>query len=131
MSDLVFLGSDAGAARCLRELASRFEVGLVAFLIYKGVLAARERKAERVRGLRALGFEPREAPAELTFSDDPALPVFPLNPLLYDLPIPVRCQGPVQEPLCRLDADAAQRLVAQALSGGEDNALRARLERRA
>jgi len=32
--------------------------GLVAFLIYKGILSAREAKAEKLRGLRALGFEP-------------------------------------------------------------------------
>ena len=38
--------------------------GLVAFLIYKGVLSVREAKAERIRGLRALGFEPLEAPPD-------------------------------------------------------------------
>jgi hypothetical protein len=38
--------------------------GLVAFLIYKGVLSAREAKAERIRGLRALGFEPLNAPPD-------------------------------------------------------------------
>jgi hypothetical protein len=37
--------------------------GLVAFLIYKGTLSAREAKAERLRGLRALGFEPVDTPA--------------------------------------------------------------------
>ena len=38
--------------------------GLVAFLIYKGLLSAREAKAERARGLRTLGFEPVETPPE-------------------------------------------------------------------
>ena len=38
--------------------------GLVVFLIYKGVLSAREAKAERARSLRALGFEPVETPPE-------------------------------------------------------------------
>lgn len=45
-------------------LAGLAGVGLVAFLVYKGVLSAREAKAERIRGLRALGFEPLEAPPE-------------------------------------------------------------------
>jgi hypothetical protein len=38
--------------------------GLVVFLVYKGVLSAREAKAERIRGLRVLGFEPVERPPE-------------------------------------------------------------------
>jgi hypothetical protein len=36
--------------------------GLVAFLIYKGTAAARARKEERRRDLRALGFEPLDSP---------------------------------------------------------------------
>jgi hypothetical protein len=67
---------------------------------------------------------------ELTFGDDPDLPIFELNPLLYDLPIPLRCRGSLAEPDCRLDGDAARRIVAQALAGGENNAMRATLEQK-
>jgi hypothetical protein len=67
---------------------------------------------------------------ELVFGDDPALPVFPMNPLLYDLPIPVRCRGTLDAPTCRLDENAAQRIVAQALAGGEGSELRTRLEQK-
>lgn len=65
----------------------------------------------------------------LVFTDDPALPVFELNPLLYDLPIPVRCRGTLAEPSCRVDQQVAQRIVAEALSG-ENSALRGTLERK-
>jgi hypothetical protein len=67
---------------------------------------------------------------ELVFGQDPALPVFELNPLLYDLPIPLRCRGAIAEPDCRLDGDAARRIVARALAGGENNAMRATLEQK-
>jgi len=66
----------------------------------------------------------------LTFGQDPALPVFDVDPLLYDLPIPVRCRGSLAEPTCRLDADAAQGIVARALSGGGNSELRRKLEQR-
>lgn len=65
----------------------------------------------------------------LEFGNDPALPTFDLNPLLYDLPIPVRCRGELAEPRCRVDPDAAQRVVAAALSG-ENSELRGTLERK-
>jgi hypothetical protein len=48
--------------------------GLVAFLIYKGVLSAREAKAEKLRGLRALGFEPLDS-----LPDDDAAAVLDLR----------------------------------------------------
>ncbi|MEQ8857016.1 MAG: AsmA family protein [Pseudomonadales bacterium] len=64
---------------------------------------------------------------ELTFGKDPAWPVFDVPPLLYDLPIPLRCQGSAAEPECRIDPDAAQRLVARAVSGS-DPELRSKLE---
>ncbi|MFW6092918.1 MAG: AsmA family protein [Pseudomonadota bacterium] len=64
---------------------------------------------------------------ELVFSDDPEWPVFEMNPALYDLPIPIRCRGELTSPRCRLDEDAAQRIVARAVSG-EDSELRAELE---
>lgn len=65
---------------------------------------------------------------ELVFANDPQWPVFPIHPMLYDLPIPIRCQGALADPTCRLDSAAAQRVVARALAGGEDNELRARVE---
>ncbi len=65
--------------------------------------------------------------AELVFGNDPAWPIFEMNPLLYDVPIPVRCRGTLSSPSCRLDQDAAQRIAARALSG-EDSELRAKLE---
>lgn len=67
---------------------------------------------------------------ELTFGDDPALPVFDLNPLLYDLPIPIQCRGSLAEPTCQLDPQAAQRIVAQALASDSDDGLKAKLERK-
>lgn len=66
----------------------------------------------------------------LTFGNDPSLPVFELNPLLYDLPIPLRCRGTLAEPACRLDSDGARSLLARAMAGGEDNELRATLDRK-
>jgi hypothetical protein len=67
---------------------------------------------------------------ELVFGQDPALPVFELHPVLYDLPIPLRCRGAIAEPDCRLDGDAARRIVSRALAGGENNAMRATLEQK-
>lgn len=66
----------------------------------------------------------------LTFGNDPSLPVFELNPLLYDLPIPLRCRGTLAEPACRLDSDGARQLLAGAMAGGEGNELRATLDRK-
>ncbi|MFU8815991.1 MAG: AsmA family protein [Pseudomonadales bacterium] len=65
---------------------------------------------------------------ELVFANDPAWPVFQIHPMLYDLPIPIRCRGALADPTCRLDSAAAQRVVARVLAGGEDNELRARVE---
>lgn len=42
---------------------------------------------------------------------------FKVNPLLYDVPIPVRCTGTVNEPVCALDSEAAQRTVAAIAAG--------------
>lgn len=67
--------------------------------------------------------------AELVFSNDPALPVFDINPMLYDVPVPVHCSGAIAEPTCRLDQNAAQRIVAAALTG-ENPELRGRLEQK-
>ena len=68
--------------------------------------------------------------AELTFSNDPAFPVFDVDPLLFGLPIPVRCQGSVGNPTCRVDQQAAQRVVASALQNDEPTGLRGKLERK-
>jgi hypothetical protein len=65
----------------------------------------------------------------LEFGKDPSLPVFDLNPLLYDLPIPVRCRGSLADPSCRVDQKVAQQIVLQAL-GSEDSELRSKLERK-
>ncbi len=68
--------------------------------------------------------------ANLTFSNDPAFPIFDVNPLLFDLPIPVRCRGKIESPNCAIDQKAAQRIVANALQSSEDNGLRSKLEQK-
>ena len=68
--------------------------------------------------------------AQLTFSNDPQFPVFDVNPLLFDLPIPVRCQGQLADPNCAIDQAAAQRIVASALQSGDATGLRSKLERK-
>lgn len=65
--------------------------------------------------------------AELTFENNPDLPVFDINPMLLNLPIPVRCRGALADPTCRIDDRAAQRVVASALTKS-DSPLRAKLE---
>ncbi len=65
----------------------------------------------------------------LVFGNDPSWPVFEMNPLLYDLPIPVRCQGSLQAPECKVDDKAAKRIVAAAL-GNENSPLRSKLEQK-
>ena len=68
--------------------------------------------------------------AQLTFSNDPLFPIFDVNPLLFDLPIPVRCQGQLADPNCAIDQAAAQRIVASALQSGDATGLRGKLERK-
>jgi len=68
--------------------------------------------------------------AQLTFSNDPQFPIFDVNPLLFDLPIPVRCQGQLADPNCAIDQAAAQRIVASALQSGDATGLRSKLERK-
>jgi uncharacterized protein involved in outer membrane biogenesis len=67
---------------------------------------------------------------ELLFGQDPNLPVFDVDPLLYDLPIPLHCHGSLAEPRCRVDPDAAQQIVTRALRDGGDDGLRRKLEQR-
>jgi hypothetical protein len=66
----------------------------------------------------------------LVFTNNPELPVFDVNPLLYDLPIPVRCRGSLDDPTCRVDQKVAQRIVAEALTGGENAELRSKLDQK-
>ncbi|MDZ7670277.1 MAG: hypothetical protein U5Q16_12960 [Gammaproteobacteria bacterium] len=66
--------------------------------------------------------------AELVFTEDPDWPIFDVDPLLYDLPIPVHCRGTMAKPECRLDQNAAQRIVLAELGRGDDSDLRRKLE---
>ncbi|MCZ6617475.1 MAG: AsmA family protein [Gammaproteobacteria bacterium] len=67
--------------------------------------------------------------AELTFENNPDLPVFDINPMLMYLPIPVRCRGSIADPTCRIDDRAAQKIVASALAS-PDSPLHAKLEKK-
>lgn len=67
---------------------------------------------------------------ELEFGQNPDLPVFDIDPLLYGLPIPLQCQGSLAAPACRVDPDAAAQIVTRALKDGGDDGLRRRLEQR-
>ena len=66
--------------------------------------------------------------AELQFTTLADGQMFDVNPLLMDLPIPIRCVGAANEPSCGLVADAAQRIVAKVLTSDENSALRAKLD---
>ena len=63
-----------------------------------------------------------------TVGSDPAFSSFDIDPLLYDLPIPVRCNGSLVEPECKLDEDGGKRVIAQVLRGEAGEPLRARLQ---
>ena len=66
--------------------------------------------------------------AELQFTTLTEGQMFDVNPLLMDLPIPVRCVGSADAPTCRLVGDAAQRIVAKVLTSDENSALRAKID---
>jgi hypothetical protein len=66
--------------------------------------------------------------AELTFRTLTEGKMFELNPVLMDLPIPVRCRGSLENPECRVDQKAAQRIVASVLTSKEGNEAREKLE---
>jgi hypothetical protein len=68
--------------------------------------------------------------AELTFKTLPTGRMFEVNPLLMDLPIPIRCQGSLENPKCRVDEKAAKRLVASALTSKEGSAMREKLDQK-
>lgn len=55
----------------------------------------------------------------LTFSTTQPPNTLPVPPLLQDLPLPLRCDGAPLAPECQLDAQAARRLIAQAMQGGD------------
>lgn len=66
--------------------------------------------------------------AVLTFQTLPEGRMFDVNPLLMDLPIPVRCRGALDDPKCRVDDKAARRLVASMLTSPEGSAMRDKLD---
>ena len=66
--------------------------------------------------------------AELQFVSLHEGAMFDVNPLLMDLPIPLQCNGSVENPSCRLAPDAAQRIMASVLTSGENSALRAKVD---
>jgi hypothetical protein len=66
--------------------------------------------------------------AELEFATLADGQMFDVNPLLMDLPIPIRCVGSLDSPTCALVADAAQRIVAKVLTSDDNSALRAKID---
>ena len=66
--------------------------------------------------------------ANVTINEAPENSPFRINPLLEGTPIPVRCTGPSADPKCRVDQDAAQKIVARALQSNDDSGLRRKLE---
>lgn len=74
------------------------------------------------------GTDQLSARVDLTVHDAPA-GGFDVNPLLHDLPIPLRCDGAPGDLGCRVD-EAAARQVAAAALGDDGSALRSRLEQR-
>lgn len=69
--------------------------------------------------------------ATLTVEDDPRYHSFDVNEYLVGIPVPVRCSGPLDGSgrLCRLNAERAQDVIAQALTGAGGSKVRERLER--
>ena len=68
--------------------------------------------------------------AELTFKTLPEGRMFEVNPLLMDLPIPVRCRGALESLNCGVDEKAAQRLLASMLTSREGSAMRDKLDQK-
>ena len=66
----------------------------------------------------------------VTVHEPPEGSPFTVNPLLQGTPIPVRCTGSSNEPQCRLEEKAVQKLVAQALTRGDESGLRRKLEQK-
>ena len=55
----------------------------------------------------------------LTFSTTQPPNTLLVPPLLQDLPLPLRCDGTPLAPECQLDGQAARRLIANAMKGGD------------
>ena len=68
--------------------------------------------------------------ANVIVSKAPEASPIEINPLLEDTPIPVRCIGPSAGIKCKLDQDAAQKVIASALTGDGDSGLRRKLEKK-
>lgn len=66
--------------------------------------------------------------ATIIVGDDPTFSSFDINPLLVDLPVPIRCRGSLQDPTCRLDEAGARNLAAQILRGDTTEPIREKLE---
>jgi hypothetical protein len=65
---------------------------------------------------------------DIVFEDNPNMHSFDVNPLLVGLPLPLRCTGTLEEPKCAVDAAAAQRIVASALTSEKGSELRTKIE---
>ncbi len=65
---------------------------------------------------------------DIVFEDNPDMHSFDVNPLLVGLPLPLRCTGTLEEPKCAVDAAAAQRIVASALTSEKGSELRNKIE---
>jgi uncharacterized protein involved in outer membrane biogenesis len=66
----------------------------------------------------------------VTVHEPPEDSPFNVNPLLQGTPIPVRCKGSSTEPDCRLEEAAVKKLVARALTQGDESGLRRKLEQK-
>ncbi len=67
---------------------------------------------------------------EVTFQDNPGMHSFDVNPLLIGLPIPFQCVGSLDNPSCRVDPAATQRLVASVLRDSKGQELIDELDRK-
>ena len=67
---------------------------------------------------------------EVTFQDEPGMHSFDVNPLLIGLPIPFQCVGSLDNPTCRVNPEATQRLVASVLRDSKGQELIDELDRK-
>ena len=65
---------------------------------------------------------------DIVFEDNPGMHSFDVNPLLIGIPIPLNCKGTLESPTCRVDTDAARRIVATVLADEQGSELRAKIE---
>lgn len=66
--------------------------------------------------------------ADVMFKKAPQGSPYVINPMLQDTPLPVRCRGKTASLSCKLDGDATQALIANALKRDSDTGLRRKLE---